>query len=351
MIPEARLDRIVERSQSLQEALSSASDPKEIVRLSQAYAEIERAVRRILEYRKLISELAEAEELLADPELRDMAQAEANALREQIEVAESALREELAPPSLLDRRAAVIEIRAGAGGLEAARFAADLVRMYERYAQCKGWLFEIVDEHATDLGGSRETVAMVRGKGVFACLKHEAGVHRVQRVPETESAGRIHTSTATVAVLPEPDEVEIEIRPDDIRIDTMRASGAGGQHVNVTDSAVRITHIPSGIVVISSEKSQHRNRAKAMQVLRARLFERKCAESAEARATDRRGQIGTGDRSERIRTYNFPQGRVTDHRIGLTLYDLPAIISGSLGELVENLTSAERAIRLAELES
>ena len=223
--------------------------------------------------------------------------------------------------------------------------------MYERYAATRKWRFELVDERPTEMQGLREAVATVRGRGVFAGLKHEAGVHRVQRVPVTESSGRIHTSTATVAVLPEPEAVEIEIRPDDLRVETMRASGAGGQHVNKTDSAVRITHEPSGIVVMSSEKSQHQNRRRAMEVLRARLYDRKRKESAAARAEDRRGQVGTGDRSERIRTYNFPQSRVTDHRIGLTLYNLPEVLEGSLDVLVDGLAAAERTARLAAVET
>ena len=345
-----RMDRIVERSTELEQELATASDPKEIVRLSQAFAALAMPVRRIREYRAIGEQIDAAREMLADPEMREMAAEEVEALRARVAEAEVNLREALLPADALDSRPAVLEVRAGTGGQEAALFVADLVRMYERYAQSRGWKFDIVAERATELGGSRETVATVRGKEVFARLRHEAGVHRVQRVPDTESSGRIHTSAASVAVLPEPDEVEADIRPEDVRVDTMRASGAGGQHVNVTDSAVRVTHVPTGIVVVSSEKSQHRNRAKAMEVLRARLFARQLAEADAERTRDRRGQIGTGDRSERIRTYNFPQDRLTDHRIGLTLHDLPAILAGALDGLLDALMQADRAARLAALD-
>ena len=341
MLSLVRLDQIVAQSDELEKSLADALDRKDIVRFSRAYAEIGGVVRHIRDYRRLLAERDAAQELLEDPDMHDMAVAELESLAARIEKAEAGIRAELAPVDVLDTRPAVLEIRAGAGGREAALFVSDLLRMYERYAQVRGWTFDIVDERATELGGSRESVATVRGKGVFARLKHEAGVHRVQRVPETESQGRIHTSTATVAVLPEPDEVEIEIRDEDLRIDTMRASGAGGQHVNKTDSAVRITHLPTGMAVISSEKSQHRNRVRAMAVLRARLFMERQTESDAARADDRRGQVGTGDRSERIRTYNFPQGRVTDHRIGFTLHNLPAVLDGELDPIVEELMRAE----------
>jgi peptide chain release factor 1 len=271
-------------------------------------------------------------------------------LRAALPAAEKALQLALLPKDVADGRPAMIEIRPGTGGDEAALFAADLLRMYMRHAEAKGWQLEIVDLQQTELGGIREVTARIEGEGVFARLKYESGVHRVQRVPETESGGRIHTSAATVAVLPEADAVEIDIPASDIRIDTMRSSGAGGQHVNTTDSAVRITHLPSGIVVTSSEKSQHRNREIAMQVLRARLYDQERRRAAEAMAADRRAQVGTGDRSERIRTYNFPQGRMTDHRINLTLYKLDAVMNGDLDEVIDALTADAQARLLAEMD-
>ena len=347
MITDERMDQIIERFQGLETAMGSTSDPQEIVRLSREYAEVEPAARCIAGYRELCAELQSVEDMLRDPELHAMVAEEMEALRAQLTVLEEEMRSLLTPGDRMDQRPAILEIRAGVGGLEAGLFASDLLAMYEQYAASRSWSFEVVSERMTEIGGLREAVAIIRGRGVFARLKHEAGVHRVQRVPETESSGRIHTSAATVAVLPEPEEVEVHIPKEDLRIETMRASGAGGQHVNKTDSAVRITHIPTGIAVQSSEKSQHRNRARAMQVLKARLFEREREESASARADSRRGQIGSGDRSQRIRTYNFPQSRLTDHRIGLTLHDLPEILSGSLDPVIDALISAEQAARLA----
>jgi peptide chain release factor 1 len=283
--------------------------------------------------------------------MRALAEEDLARLRGSLPEAERALQLALLPRDAADERSAILEIRAGTGGEEAALFAADLARMYQRLAEARGWRWEVVSETATELGGYRELVVEISGRGVFADLKFESGVHRVQRVPATESGGRIHTSAATVAVLPEAEDVEIDVPPSEIRIDTMRASGAGGQHVNTTDSAVRITHLPTGIVVTSSEKSQHANRAKAMQVLRARLFDLERQRQADARAADRKGQVGTGDRSERIRTYNFPQGRLTDHRIGLTLYRLEAVMQGDLGEVIAALKADAQARRLAELEA
>ncbi len=347
MISDERMNQIMDRFRGLESAMGSTTDPKEIVRLSREYAEVEPAAQCISRYRNLRTELRDVEELLDDPEMHEVACQEADRLRLQLGHVETELRARLAPGDRLDTRPAILEVRAGVGGLEAGLFASDLLAMYEQYAASRSWSFEVVSERATEIGGLREAVAIVRGRGVFARLKHEAGVHRVQRVPETESSGRIHTSAATVAVLPEPEEVEVHIPKEDLRIETMRASGAGGQHVNKTDSAVRITHIPTGISVQSSEKSQHRNRARAMQVLKARLFERERAESATARADSRRGQIGSGDRSERIRTYNFPQARFTDHRIGLTMHNLPEILGGSLDSVIDALVSAEQAERLA----
>jgi peptide chain release factor 1 len=283
--------------------------------------------------------------------MRSLAEDELPKLKARIPGMEQALRLALLPKDAADSRPAILEIRPGTGGEEAALFAADLLRMYQRHAEQQGWRFDILDLQESDLGGIRDVTAHVQGDGVFARLKYESGVHRVQRVPETEAQGRIHTSAATVAVLPEPEEIDVDIPAEDIRIDTMRASGAGGQHVNTTDSAVRITHLPTGIVVTSSEKSQHRNREIAMQVLRARLFDLERARIDSARAADRKSQVGSGDRSERIRTYNFPQGRMTDHRINLTLYSLPQIMAGDLTDVIDALAAHDQASKLAELEA
>jgi peptide chain release factor 1 len=288
--------------------------------------------------------------MLSDPEMRRLAEEEIPTLRARIPEMEHALRLALLPKDAADARPAILEIRPGTGGEEAALFAGDLLRMYQRYCETQGWRFEILELQESDLGGIRELTAHIQGEGVFAKMKFESGVHRVQRVPETEGGGRIHTSAATVAVLPEAEEVDIEIPASDIRIDTMRASGAGGQHVNTTDSAVRITHLPTGIIVTSAQKSQHQNRAIAMQVLRARLFELERDRVASARSADRKAQVGSGDRSERIRTYNFPQGRMTDHRINLTLYSLGQIMAGDLGPVVEALVAHDQASKLAEME-
>jgi peptide chain release factor 1 len=283
-----------------------------------------------------------------DPEMRALAEEELPVLKARLPEVEQSLRIALLPKDAADARPAILEIRPGTGGEEAALFAGDLLRMYQRHADAKGWRFEIVELAESELGGVRELVARVEGEGVFARLKYESGVHRVQRVPETESGGRIHTSAATVAVLPEAAEVDIDIPASDIRIDTMRSSGAGGQHVNTTDSAVRITHLPTGIVVTSSEKSQHQNRAIAMQVLRARLYDMERQKADAERAAARKSQVGSGDRSERIRTYNFPQGRLTDHRIGLTLYRLTEILAGDLDEVIDALVAEDQAAKLAE---
>ena len=282
--------------------------------------------------------------------MRALAEEELPTLKSRLPEVEDALRLALLPRDAADARPAIIEIRPGTGGEEAALFAGDLLRMYQRYAENQGWKFNIVEEAMTELGGIKEVIANVAGEGVFARLKYESGVHRVQRVPTTESGGRIHTSAATVAVLPEAEDVDIEIDASDLRIDTMRASGAGGQHVNTTDSAVRITHIPSGIVVTSSEKSQHRNREIAMQVLRARLFDAERQRVDNERSADRKSQVGSGDRSERIRTYNFPQGRMTDHRINLTLYKLDQVMQGDLNEVIDALIADDQARKLAEFE-
>ncbi len=351
MVPLEKLDAIERRFQFLEAKLGEGPEPSELARLSREYAGLKPVVERIGEWRRLRAEEAEAERLLADPELRGLAEEELARLRAAIPAAEQALRLALLPKDAADDRAAILEVRAGTGGDEAALFAGDLVRMYQRLAERRGWRWEVVDETPTELGGFKEYIAAVKGEGVFAQLKFESGVHRVQRVPVTESGGRIHTSAATVAVLPEAEAVDIAIDPGDLRIDTMRASGAGGQHVNTTDSAVRITHLPTGIVVMSSEKSQHQNRARAMEVLRARLYDEERRRRDAERAASRKGQVGSGDRSERIRTYNFPQGRLTDHRIGLTLYRLEEVVAGDLDQVIDALIEADQAERLAELEA
>ena len=350
MIPTERLDEILDRFAFVEAKMNDTSDPSEIAALGREYAGLRDVVATIQAWRTAQSDLAAAEDMLTDPEMAELAEDEIATLREQMPALEEALRIALLPKDAADDRPAILEIRPGTGGDEAALFAGDLFRMYQRFAEAEGWKVEIISESAADLGGYKEIVAAIRGEGVFARLKFESGVHRVQRVPETESQGRIHTSAATVAVLPEAAEIDIDIPASDIRIDTMRASGAGGQHVNTTDSAVRITHIPTGIVVLSSEKSQHQNRAIAMQVLRTRLFDKARQDADAARAAERKGQVGSGDRSERIRTYNFPQGRLTDHRINLTLYKLDQVMAGDLTEVVDALVAADQAAKLAEME-
>jgi peptide chain release factor 1 len=351
MVPLDKLAQITQRFEYLEAQLNAGSAPAEIARLSREYTDLRPVVLEIAAYRRALDDLAEAEVMLADPEMKALAEEEMPRLKARIPEMEQALRLALLPKDAADARPAIIEIRPGTGGDEAALFAGDLARMYQRHAERMGWRWEVLEEQASDLGGLKELVALVSGEGVFARLKYESGVHRVQRVPETEAQGRIHTSAATVAVLPEADAVEIDIPASDIRIDTMRSSGAGGQHVNTTDSAVRITHLPSGIVVTSSEKSQHRNREIAMQVLRARLYEAERERLHSQRAADRKSQVGSGDRSERIRTYNFPQGRMTDHRINLTLYALAQIMAGDLTEVIDALTAHDQAERLAEMEA
>ncbi len=350
MIQREKVDQLVRRLGFLEAKLSSALAPEELASLSREYAELKPVAEQAAAFLRLDEEIAAAEAMLADPEMAPLAREEIAALEASRPALEAAMRRALIPRDAADSRPAILEIRPGTGGEEAALFAAALWRMYARFAERCGWTAEIVEQAETELGGLKELVAAIRGQGAFAALKFESGVHRVQRVPETESGGRIHTSAATVAVLPEAEAIDVEIAEGDIRIDTMRASGAGGQHVNTTDSAVRITHLPTGIVVTASEKSQHQNRARAMEILRARLFDEKRRAADAARAADRKGQVGSGDRSERIRTYNFPQGRVTDHRIGLTLYRLPEIMAGDLDEVVAALTEADEAARLAAME-
>ena len=342
---EDRLTDITQRFEYLEARMSDGSG--DLAALGREYAELRPVVEQVAHWRHLRKARAEAEAMLSDPEMSALAREELTELEARQPEVESALRLALLPKDAADARPAIIEIRPGTGGEEAALFAGDLLRMYQRYAERRGWRWQPVELAETELGGVREAIVNIAGEGVFARLKYESGVHRVQRVPETELGGRIHTSAATVAVLPEAGEVDIEIDPSDLRIDTMRASGAGGQHVNTTDSAVRITHVPTGIVVTSSEKSQHQNRAIAMQVLRARLFDIERRRAADERAADRKAQVGSGDRSERIRTYNFPQGRVTDHRIGLTLYRLNEVLAGDLDEVTDALIEDAQAQALA----
>ena len=287
--------------------------------------------------------------MLDDPDMRDLAAEELPTIKARIPEVEHALQLALLPKDAADARPAMLEIRPGTGGEEAALFAGDLLRMYRRYCETRGWTFDVIEEQQSEIGGIKEVVVHIKGEGVFARMKYESGVHRVQRVPETESGGRVHTSAATVAVLPEAEDVDIHIDANDLRIDTMRSSGAGGQHVNTTDSAVRITHLPTGLVVTSSEKSQHRNREIAMQVLKTRLYDMERQRVHDERSADRKSQVGSGDRSERIRTYNFPQGRMTDHRINLSLYRLDQILAGDLDEIVDALTADAQAAMLAEL--
>ena len=327
--------------------------PETFVQLSKDYAEILPVAEAAREVRRLRAELEVLDEMLADPspDIRQMAQDELASLEAQLPQAERDLALKLLPRDAADERAAMLEIRAGTGGDEAALFAGDLLRMYQRYAEAQGWRFELISASPSEVGGYKEVIASVSGQGVFARLKFESGVHRVQRVPVTESGGRIHTSAATVAVLPEAEEVDVQINDADLRIDVYRSSGPGGQSVNTTDSAVRITHLPTGLVVIQQdEKSQHKNKAKALKVLRTRLYELERERLASERAGARKSMVGSGDRSERIRTYNFPQGRVTDHRINLTLHRLPEILEGQLDELIDALISEDEAERLASLD-
>ncbi|HHX91165.1 MAG TPA: peptide chain release factor 1 [Paracoccus sp.] len=351
MLPSDTLDQITRRFGYIEALLTQGADPAQLAEIAREYDRLKPVVASINDWRAATSQREEAEALRADPEMRALAEEELARLENDIPVLEHRLKLALLPRDMADDRPAIIEIRPGTGGEEAALFAADLLRMYQRYAEAQGWQVDLITLTETELGGVREAVMRVGGEGVFARLKFESGVHRVQRVPTTESGGRIHTSAATVAVLPEAAEVDLAIPESDLRIDTMRASGAGGQHVNTTDSAVRITHLPSGIVVTSSEKSQHQNRRLAMEVLRARLFDMERQKQDQARAADRRAQVGTGDRSERIRTYNFPQGRMTDHRINLTLYALGQVLAGDLEPVIDPLIAHDQALKLAELEA
>ncbi len=353
-LPDQKLDQILDRFDQIEARLGAASDGEEIVKLSREHSELKEVTEKARELKSARTGLAEAEAIIAeggDRDMAELAQEERAELKERIPAIERELQLLLLPKDRDDEANIILEIRAGTGGDEAALFAGDLFNMYQRHAAKQGWKVEVISASESEVGGYKEIIASVTGAGVFGKLKFESGVHRVQRVPETEAGGRIHTSAATVAVLPAPEDVDIVIRDEDIRIDTMRASGAGGQHVNKTDSAVRMTHLPTGIVVISQEKSQHQNRAIAMQVLKTRLYEKERSEKDAARAAERKGQVGSGDRSERIRTYNYPQGRVTDHRINLTLYKLPEIVSGeALGEVIDALLAEDQAARLAAMD-
>ena len=351
--PAGRLDAILARHDIITATLASGPDANTFVSLSRELAELGGVVEAIRAYRAAADNLSSLEAIADDPatdaEMRALAQEERPAAQGALERAAQNLRILLLPRDEADEKSAILEVRAGTGGDEAALFAGDLFRMYSRYAELKGWKVEIVSQNEGTSGGFKEVVAEIKGRGVFARLKFESGVHRVQRVPATEASGRIHTSAATVAVLPEAEDVDIDIDEADLRIDTMRSGGAGGQHVNKTESAVRITHVPSGIVVVvQEERSQHKNRARAMAVLRARLYDAERQRKDSARAADRRSQVGSGDRSERIRTYNFPQGRVTDHRINLTLYKLEEVIAGTaLDEVIDALVTEHQAAQLA----
>ncbi len=355
-LPEEKLEKLLERWESIQAELNQGASPAVYAKLTKEFADITPVVGAIRRLRATRDEAADLEAMLRDPgadkEMAALAREELETLQPRIAEQEQELKILLLPKDAADERSAIVEVRAGTGGDEAALFAADLFRMYQRYADLNGWTCEIISMSENDLGGYREIIAAISGRGVFSKLKYESGVHRVQRVPATENQGRIHTSAATVAVLPEAEDVDIEIRPEDIRIDTMRASGAGGQHVNKTDSAVRITHIPTGIIVVSAEKSQHQNRKLAMQVLRSRLYETEREKVDSARSEARKSQVGSGDRSQRIRTYNFPQGRVTDHRINLTVHNIERVMEGTgLGEIIDALVTQRQAELLSDFEN
>ena len=353
MLPESKLDILLAHHASLEAELLGHVNSENYVRITRELAELNPLIDAVKAYRAAARELLDIEALIADPstdpEMRGMAETERDAVASRcLELAQQ-IRVALLPKDAMDDRNVVLEIRAGTGGDEAALFAGDLFRMYERFAALQGWKVDVISASEGTMGGFKEIIAEVKGRGAFAKLKFESGVHRVQRVPDTETQGRIHTSAATVAVLPEVEEVDVDIKQDDLRIETMRSQGAGGQHVNKTESAIRITHIPTGIVVnMQDSRSQHKNRASAMNILRSRIYDAERQRIDAARSADRREKVGSGDRSERIRTYNFPQGRVTDHRINLTLYKLPQVVAGeALGELVDALTTEHQAAQLA----
>ena len=356
-LPDARLDQLLARHAEIEHALSGTPDAETYVRLSREFSDLTPLIERVKALRVTEAERAGALAMMADPatdpEMAELAREEAEELEERIEELVREVRLALLPKDAMDERGVILEVRAGTGGDEAALFAGDLFRMYERFASLNGWTVEVTSMTAGAAGGYKEDIAALHGRGAYAKLKFESGVHRVQRVPDTEGSGRIHTSASTVAELPEVEEVDVDINETDLRIDVFRASGAGGQHVNKTESAVRITHIPTGTVVaVQDERSQHKNKARAMGMLRAKIYEAEREKRDSARANERKVQVGSGDRSERIRTYNFPQGRVTDHRIGLTLHKLPEVLAGDgLGELVDALTTEYQAALLAEAET
>jgi peptide chain release factor 1 len=353
LLPIDKMRELERRYAEIEARMAAGPEADVYVKLASEYSELGPVVEKIREYERACTELRDLDTLLADKatdrDMREMAELEYPDIEERIGVLEQDMQIMLLPKDAADEKSAILEIRAGTGGSEAALFAGDLFRMYERYAADRGWKVEVLSASEGEAGGYKEIIATVSGRGAFSRLKFESGVHRVQRVPETESGGRIHTSAATVAVLPEAEDIDIEVRAEDIRIDTMRSSGAGGQHVNTTDSAVRITHLPTGIVVTSSEKSQHQNRARAMQVLKARLYDMERQKADSERSASRKSQVGSGDRSERIRTYNFPQGRITDHRINLTLYKLDRMMMGEIDEVVDALIADYQADQLAML--
>ncbi|WP_407965731.1 peptide chain release factor 1 [Bartonella sp. C271] len=353
-LPQDRMKQLEKRFKIIESQMAENPNAETYVKLASEYAELQPIIVPIRALNSLYKEIADIETIISDTqtdtEMRNLAQEELSSLYQKIQELEQELQILLLPKDIADEKSVIIEIRAGTGGSEAALFAGDLFRMYERYANTHNWKVEVISLSDGEVGGYKEIIATISGKGVFSKLKFESGVHRVQRIPETETGGRIHTSAATVAVLPEAEEIDIEICPEDIRIDTMRASGAGGQHVNTTDSAVRITHIPTGIMVVQAEKSQHQNRARALQILRARLFDIERQKAESERSASRKTQVGSGDRSERIRTYNFPQGRVTDHRINLTLYKLDRIMEGDLNELINALISDHQTTLLTEMD-
>ncbi len=353
LLPQEKLEALEHRFVTLEQGMAANPDPETYVKLAKEYSDLQPIIEPIREYQKVLDGIADAHEMINgdDKEMAEMAEMELEELEPRREQLVADIRLLLLPKDAADDKSVIVELRAGTGGDEAALFAGDLFRMYQRYAELNRWKVEVLEQSDGEMGGYRELVMSITGVGAYARLKFESGVHRVQRVPDTESQGRIHTSAATVAVLPDVEDVDIEIRQEDLRIDTMRASGAGGQHVNTTDSAVRITHEPSGIVVIASEKSQHQNRATAMKLLRAKLYDEQKSAQDKERADARRDQVGSGDRSERIRTYNFPQGRVTDHRINLTLYKLDRVIAGDgLDELIDALITENQAAQLAAMD-